>query len=139
MIESANISLDELQIGNTVEVQYVVTPAIVDAFAELSGDRSPIHVNENAAKSAGFEGRVAHGAILVAWISEIVGMRLPGRRSILVELNVKFSKPIYCNDSVIIRAEVVEISQAVKHVELKIIAWVGGRKVAVAKVGTLVR
>lgn len=139
MSESADISLDDLKIGAAIEVQHVVTPKVIDAFAELSGDQSPIHVNESASKEAGFDQRVAHGAILVAWISEIVGMRLPGRRALLVELNVKFDRPIYSNDTVVLRAEVMGISRAVRHVELKIGAWVDGRKVATAKVGTLVR
>jgi 3-hydroxybutyryl-CoA dehydratase len=136
---SIDRAFSDLSLDESVTVEHEVTPAIVDAFAGLSGDRSPIHVDEDFARGADFGGRVAHGALLIAWASEIVGMRLPGRRSLLVELKFEFLRPVLVGDVVRFEARVKDLSPAVQHVTLALLATVAGRKVATGKVGVVVQ
>ena len=69
----------------------------------------------------------------------VVGMRLPGRNALLIELGVKFHKPVLCGDRVTLQAKVADISPSVRLIDLKITANVGGKKVASGNVGVLVR
>ena len=130
---------DDLELDETLTVEHEVTAAALDAFAAVSGDHSPIHMDDGAARAAKLERRVAHGVLLVAWTSEIVGMRLPGRRSLLVDLQFDFKKPVYVGDTVTLEARVAGLSEAARHVTLALTARVGEIRVAKGRVGVVVR
>ena len=95
-------------IGKTVIREVAISTELIDAFTELSGDRSPVHCNAEFARAIGFRDRIAHGALLIALTSALVGNELPGRRGVLQSLKLDFRKPNYPGDRVIISMEVVE-------------------------------
>jgi acyl dehydratase len=78
------------------------------AFAELSGDHNPIHVDEAAARRAGFDGRVAHGALGIALATGLVSESGLTRESLiaLVGLSWRFSAPVRIGDTVHARVRV---------------------------------
>lgn len=139
MTEPRALDFDDLAMDDFVRVERRASTDAIDAFAAVSGDRSPIHVDAEAARAAGFADRVAHGALVGAWFSEIVGMRLPGERALLVELRLDFRRPVLAGDAVTLEARVDRLSEATRHLRLALRAEVRGECVATGKAGVIVR
>lgn len=82
----------------------------MDNFANSSGDVSPLYVDEQFACSRGFAGRIVHGALLISYLSELIGVYFPGENCLFQTLSAKFLSPAYINDTIEISAVVVQIS-----------------------------
>ncbi|MBE0455824.1 MAG: MaoC family dehydratase N-terminal domain-containing protein [Roseovarius sp.] len=67
-----------MHVGDRIEIDYQITDADVEKFAEISGDWNPIHFDEEYAKNTIFKKRIAHGMVSLAKFSGIFGMDLPG-------------------------------------------------------------
>ena len=85
---------------NAKGVHHAVQPVRFDAkdverFAELSGDGNPVHLDAEAARKAGFEGQIVHGARVISEMSRFFAMEFPGPGSILTGQRFKFLKPVY--------------------------------------------
>jgi len=104
----------------TAELRWSVTAAQIDAFAELSGDFNPLHVDAGFAKARGFADRVAHGLLLGSKVSTLMGMVLPGRDCLLLEVQLSWPKPVYPGDEILLTSEVVELSEEQKLLRVKI-------------------
>ena len=102
--------------GRSFERSVTITEEVIDQFAAFSGDRSPIHMSDQAARRQGFKRRVAHGIIQAGLLSAIVGMELPGPNSVLQRLEMKWLNPCYLGDQIRLRLEVVEIHESVQTV-----------------------
>ena len=66
----------------------------VAAFAAASGDVNPIHLDEGAARAAGFPGCISHGVLAAAELSRILGTEVPGPGTIFGNLDMAFLQPI---------------------------------------------
>ena len=97
-----------------------ITREMVDRFAELSGDTSPIHMDDGAARAGGFEGRVAHGFLLGALVSSVLGTQLPGARGVLQQSSLLFLKPCYIGDEVTIEVTCTDYIESVRVLKLQV-------------------
>ena len=113
-------TFEELEIGMSHETSHVVTEDDVVAFANVSGDHNPLHMDEEYAKSTVFGERIAHGALSASYISAVLGNELPGPGSIFTDLNMRFKRPVKIGDTVIARAEIIEKKQRGNLVTLAI-------------------
>lgn len=89
-----------------------VTDAMIDRFAALSGDASRLHMDREFAVARGFRGRVAHGALLGAFVSGLVGTELPGDAGVLQEMSLSFRSACCDGDQIVITATVKEVHDA---------------------------
>lgn len=96
-------------IGASARMRHVFAPTDVDAFVALSGDDNPIHVDDLAARAAGFDGRVVHGLLVASLISRILGTELPGPGTVLLGLDIRFRSPVLVEREVEVAVEVVSI------------------------------
>ena len=71
----------------------------VTAFATASGDVNPIHLDDLAARAAGFEGRISHGVLAAAELSRILGTDVPGPGTIFSRLDMAFLRPVIAGSS----------------------------------------
>jgi len=92
----------------------------VDHFARISGDANPLHMKDSFAQARGFQGRVVHGALLISYISQMIGMHLPGEGCLWQCLNIKFHAPCFIDDTVEIKATVAQVSSAVNTIVLEV-------------------
>lgn len=99
---------------------YVIDDAAYDALVSVFGDKSPIHIDEAYAKEAGFTGRVMHGAILQGFLSHFIGMYFPGKRSLILSVNLNYHRPSYLGDELEIKARVRQKVEAGKVVVLEV-------------------
>lgn len=101
-------TFDTLKIGDRDSIQKVITPEMVDMFADLSEDHNPVHVDEEFAKTTPFGKRIAHGMLTASLISAVLGIKIPGNGSIYMTQSIRFRKPVYLGETLTVWAEVKE-------------------------------
>ncbi len=104
------------KLGDKVEVSKTISEADVYQFAELSGDRNPVHVDKEEAEKSIFGKQIAHGILAGSLISNAIGMKLPGPGSIYLEQDFKFMKPVFISDTITASVEVTEIINEIKGI-----------------------
>jgi 3-hydroxybutyryl-CoA dehydratase len=92
----------------------------LDAFAELSGDKSPIHIDSNYAESTKFGEKIIHGMFLGALVSRLIGMQLPGKYGVLMKEELEFKNPAKINDLLKVSGSVTNKSDVTKIIEISI-------------------
>ena len=101
-------SYDELQTGEEASFSKTITETDVYLFAGISGDFNPLHMNEAYAKETRFKTRIAHGALPHSLIAPVLGMKLPGFGTVLVEISCRFKAPTFFGDTITAKAKVAE-------------------------------
>jgi 3-hydroxybutyryl-CoA dehydratase len=99
-----DFSFDDILEGMCQQYEYTITSSIYLHFISAFDDRSPIHIDEDYAISAGFSGKVMHGSLLNGFLSHFVGMVFPGRRSLLLSVDIRFAKPSFLGDTIRLEA-----------------------------------
>lgn len=89
------MKIDDFYIGQTASLKKVFSTDDVKAFAELSLDRNPIHLDEEYAESTLFGKRIVHGFFVGSLISAVFGTKLPGEGAIYLHQEMNFRKPVY--------------------------------------------
>ena len=123
-------SFSDLRLGMKARTEIIVREEDMDAFAEISGDRSSVHVDPEFAEKAGFSGRVVYGGLMVAALSRMVGMTLPGPIGVAAGWKIDFPQPLYMNEPAVLEAEISQISESVRLVKLKFTISAGERMIA---------
>ena len=114
----AKYNIKDFSEGQKHSIVRTINQQAVDGFASFSGDVSPLHMDEQFACSRGFAGRVAHGALLISYLSELIGVHFPGENCLFQTLSAKFLSPAYINDTIEISAIVGQISLGANAVML---------------------
>ena len=130
--------LEDLTVGRFAERVHTVTDGDLHAFAELSGDTNPLHLDEAFAETTPFKGRVAHGMLSGAYISAVLGTELPGPGAIYVLQTLEFKRPVRIGDAITTRVEITAIDQARGRVTLRTGCQVAGRHVVEGEAVVLV-
>lgn len=121
--------LEEIKIGMSESYSQTITDADIKGFAGLSGDRNPVHLDEDYANSSRFKKRIAHGMLSASFFSALFGVKLPGEGCVYVSQNLKFRKPVYIGDTVVATIEVKDIDVDKRRVYFNTYCKVGNSKV----------
>jgi acyl dehydratase len=127
-------SLSDIPEGTTARLPFRIAAADMDAFARLSGDVNPLHTDDAFAQGRGFPGRVVYGGLLVAQVSRLLGMELPGRDGVWMGLRMDFRAPLHIDEDAVLEAVVDRVSEAVRLVRLKLTIRAGERLIATGSV-----
>jgi 3-hydroxybutyryl-CoA dehydratase len=120
---------DELSVGQSAETTHVVGAGDIEAFAAVSGDVNPVHLDEAYAKTTAFGGRIAHGMLSAAYISAVLGNKLPGPGSIYLSQSLRFRRPVKIGDPLTARVVVKSLDVGKAHATLETLCIVGGKTV----------
>jgi len=120
---------DELSVGQSAEISHVVGAGDIEAFAEVSGDVNPVHLDEAYAKATPFGGRIAHGMLSAAYVSAVLGTKLPGPGAIYLSQSLRFRRPVRIGDEVTARVTVTALEEKRGHVTLETVCQVAGKTV----------
>lgn len=90
----------------------------MENFRRLSCDDNPLHTDDTYARQLGFEGRVVYGALIVARISCLIGMHLPGPGGVWAGLKMDFRSPLYIDEEAALNGTVTHRSEAAKLLTL---------------------
>jgi len=127
---SAGCFLEDLAVGQSAERKRTVTAADIEAFAAVTGDDNPVHLDEAYAATTSFGGRIAHGMLSAGYISAVLGTQLPGPGAIYVSQTLSFRRPVRIGDEVTARATVSAIDERRGRVTLSTVCEVAGKVVA---------
>lgn len=100
---------DDLVVGQTAEYSKQVTNDDVMAFARITGDFNPVHVDEEAAAKSRFGGRIAHGMLSAGLVSAAIANKLPGSGSIYLAQSLRFTAPVRIDDTITVVLTITEL------------------------------
>lgn len=110
---------EDLYLGQIEYFDTEISKDLIENFAQISGDHSPIHMDDSYAEKTQFGQRIGHGMISGMWFSRLVGMRLPGKYAVYLSQNLNFHKPFLIGVKVRVIGEIIQKIDAVKTVKIK--------------------
>jgi phosphate acetyltransferase len=113
-----NTTFDELTVGQTASLVRTLTLQDIQAFAAVSGDTNPAHLDPAYAADTLFHGVIAHGMWSGALISGLLGTEFPGPGTIYVDQELHFQRPVHVGDTLVVKATVRAKNPANQQVEL---------------------
>ncbi len=113
-----NRTFAELTVGDSASLSRVVTRDDILAYAALSGDLNPIHIDEEFARENLFHKLVAHGNFAVMLISALIGTRLPGPGAVFLSQTMNFRRPVAPGNTLTVAVVVREKAEAGRKVVL---------------------
>ena len=107
---------EDLEVGMEATYERVVSEHDIAAFAVVTGDNNPMHLDAAYATATMFKGRIAHGMLTAGYLSTIFGTRLPGPGCIYVSQTLNFRAPVRIGDIVKARVQISELLPVKKRV-----------------------
>ena len=110
---------EEIAEGDAASLEREVDDAMIRAFADFTGDHSPLHTDDAFAAKTRFAGRIAHGLSVASLVSTLVGMELPGRDCLLLSQSSEFRQPVRPGDRIAVRVVVKRKLPSARILELE--------------------
>ena len=117
--------IDELRPGMSDSLTKTVTERDVELFGQVSGDRNPVHFDEEYAKGTIFKSRIAHGMLSASYVSTVLGMQMPGPGTIFMSATTRFKAPVRIGDTVTATCTVREVVTDKRRVVFDCVCKVG--------------
>ena len=99
------------RVGQTAERSRLVKPEYIEMFAEISGDRNPLHFDEAAAKASQFGEIIVHGGVTSSILNAVCAEDLPGPGSVFLNTDWNFKAPVRPGDTITASVEVLEVRE----------------------------
>jgi len=113
-------SFEDIKTGMSEGFTAKITFEMMDSFRAISGDINPLHNDKTYANEHGFNDRVVFGMLTSSFLSTLAGVYLPGEKSLIHEVDVKFKKPVFVGDVLTIKGEVSEINKDFRVFTMKV-------------------
>src|SRR6202049_1855309 len=120
---------EDLSVGMTETLAKTIASSDVVGFAQLTGDRNPVHLSEHFAAKTQFGKRIAHGLYTASLISAVLGTRLPGPGAIYISQTLNFRAPVKIGDTVTVVVTVAELMPEKSRARLSCLCEVDGEAV----------
>lgn len=111
----------KLNAGDSAEITKTIEEADIVAFAEVTGDHNPVHLDESFAQKTRFGRRIAHGMLTASLISAVLANKLPGQGSVYLGQTLQFVAPVFPGDEVTARVTVTAVRNDKPIVKLETI------------------
>ncbi len=112
----------ELAVGATARRSLTVTDEHLELFARLTGDRNPLHFDEDFARATRFGERIAQGGVTAGILNAVVAMDLPGPGSVFMSQQLRYLAPVRPGDTITGEVEVrsVRVDQPIVELALRV-------------------
>ncbi len=110
------IPLEKIEIGMEVSYSQTITEADIKAFSGISGDKNPVHMDDEYAKNSRYKKRIAHGMLSASFFSALFGTKIPGEGCVYVAQSLRFKRPVYLDDTVVASVIVTSVDLKKKRV-----------------------
>jgi 3-hydroxybutyryl-CoA dehydratase len=120
---------EDLELGMEASFAKTVTAADILAFAEVTGDWNPVHLDTEYAAKTVFREPIAHGMLTAGYISAVFGSQMPGPGAIYVSQTLNFRAPVRIGDQVVARVRVMELYPAKRRARFDCVCEVAGKTV----------
>lgn len=107
-----------IKVNDSAKMIRTVTNEDIVLFSEVSGDKNPLHLDEEYAKTTLFKQRIAHGMLSASFISNVIGNTLPGQGSIYLKQTLEFCRPVYLNDTITTVITIEDINYETGNISL---------------------
>ena len=121
--------LEDLSVGQSALLVRAVTEADIVAFAAVTGDTNPVHLDADYAATTSFGERIAHGMLSAGHISAVMGTVLPGPGAVYLSQTLAFKRPMKIGAEVTAKVTITAIDQAKGRVTLATVCQVQGKTV----------
>lgn len=111
----------EINIGQEESFEVIVTEEMMQSFKETTGDINPLHNDESYAKEQGFDGKVAFGMLSASFLSTLAGVYMPGKYSLIQNVNVEFPHPVYVGEKLKVKGTVTEKNDTFNFIVIKVL------------------
>lgn len=128
-----SVPLDKIKIETTLSYSQTIADSDIKAFAELSGDRNPVHLDEDYAIKSQFKKRIAHGMMTASFFSALFGTKILGEGCVYTHQSLNFRRPVYINDTVEAIVTVIKVDLEKRRVKFKTICKVDDKIVTEGK------
>ncbi|MBK1828716.1 MaoC family dehydratase [Haloferula rosea] len=122
------MKFSELSVGQKASNTILITPEMINGFADVTGDQNPLHTDPAYAEPR-FGGVIAHGVLLVGFFSALLATELPGPGAVARSLNARFKSPARPGDEVKVEVEIVKLVPRIRKAALEGRATIGDRVV----------
>jgi len=122
---SKDKKFDDFQVGDTYVVNKIFNKSDYSSFSKLSGDKNPLHHDEDYAKLNAFKGTIVPLHLVIAPLSSVAGMVFPGHRSLYLSHEVKSHLPVLFNKEVTYSSKIIEKNTAEKILLIRTIVYQG--------------
>ncbi len=112
--------IQDINIGMEESFEVTVSDEMMAAFKDITGDINPLHNDADFAKASGHPGKVCYGLLTTSFLSTLAGVYLPGRYSLIRSVEVKYVKPVYAGDKLVIKGTVTEVNTDFSFFEMKV-------------------
>jgi len=102
------MKFSEVRIDQEYSASFTISDEMVRTFAEITGDKNPVHLDEEYAKNTRFKKRICHGMLVASLISKVLGMDFPGPGTILVRQQLSYRAPVFVGETVQVHVKVVD-------------------------------
>lgn len=99
---------EEINAGDSYLLEKNITDEMVQNFADFTGDYNPVHMDEKYCATHGLNSRIAHGMLVLSFLSTFIGMYLPGEGSVWMSQAIDFVSPVKIGDTVKITGRVID-------------------------------
>jgi len=117
-----DLAYEDIKIGDEASLTKTITEDNIMDYADLTGDRNPVHVDAKQAAQSMFGERIAHGMLVAGLFSTVMGTKLPGPNSIYLGQDLKFTAPVKIGDTVKATVAVLEKRDDKRLIKLQTIA-----------------
>lgn len=121
--------IEDLREGMTASYSQTITDYDVKAYAGISGDHNPIHIDDEYAAKSRFKRRIAHGFHSASFFSAIFGTQLPGKGCVYASQSLNFKRPVYLGDTVTASVTVIGVDLQSKKVDFETVCKVRNKVV----------
>lgn len=125
MLALQTLYFEDLSVGMSERLSKTIAASDVVGFAQVTGDRNPIHLSEHFAAKTPFKTRIAHGLYTASLISAVLGTRLPGPGAIYISQTLNFRAPVKIGDTVDVIVSVAELMPEKTRARLSCLCKVG--------------
>jgi 3-oxoacyl-[acyl-carrier protein] reductase len=119
-VKVLNLDFAQIQVGDDAEIRHTLSQADVDAFAALTGDYNPLHVDESFSRKTMFRRPVVHGMVSASFISTLIGTLMPGSGALWTSQTIEFLLPAFVGDTITVKGVVEQKSVATRVLILKV-------------------
>jgi acyl dehydratase len=100
-----------LRVGDKALLSKAFTEEEVFRFADISGDRNPLHLDKDFGEVSIFGQRIVHGMLVASLFSGLIGMKLPGEGSVYLGQSLTFKAPVAIDEQVTASVEIINIRE----------------------------
>lgn len=115
--EKRENTVADIQIGDTAQRTITISGEDVERYREVTGDQNSLHTL--ATGESRFDRPIVHGMLLAGFVSSVIGMQLPGPGSVYVSQELRFARPVYFGDTVLVTCKVIRFEPETRMTRLR--------------------